>query len=536
GDSAFGFSAMEVETMARYGMDVLIFVINNGGVYHGDADDKESWTALQQSTLNVQGQGSISNAQEMNEGLRSTSLSFGTSYQNLATMVGGLGLEARTVEEVEQATRQGFECAKVCVVNVIVGKGDGGKLEFGWQASSKMQGRGRDEQREKGKGAKESFEVLQFKHLTHALWHEHPHGRKSSEIILRPFALPEMASKTFKKYGTGDEKFETSDEKYRTSGEPRAIEESEEDSVNIDLAAERRALRKVDWHIWPMIFLMFSFIDSLTGITSKNASLIACRLLLGLAEGPLFPSLVVYMNLFYTRKELAVCFGYLIMGGALAGAVGGLLAYAVGYMDGTHGMRAWRWLLIIEDIPSVVLGIFSLFFLADSPDAREEREASSPSVQTLRRFDVKAAFKDWKVWAFSLLNFPGNVQLFTYAIFQPTIIKEINPAWSFINSAIVSMIVAYVSDTVQHRAAFALVGVTVSILGHVLLIVGQNVATRYAGCFVVATGLFVLPGIVLAWLPTNLPWYGKRSTAVGMQLTIGNCVGVAAPFVSRRWP
>ncbi len=69
----------------------------------------------------------------MNKGLRSTSLSFGTTYQNIATMVGGLGLEARTVEEVEEATRRGFGCGKVCVVNVIVGKGEEGKLEFGQQ-------------------------------------------------------------------------------------------------------------------------------------------------------------------------------------------------------------------------------------------------------------------------------------------------------------------------------------------------------------------------------------------------------------------
>ncbi|KAL8902125.1 MAG: hypothetical protein Q9207_004874 [Kuettlingeria erythrocarpa] len=336
-----------------------------------------------------------------------------------------------------------------------------------------------------------------------------------------------MASETVKEYGTGDERF-------RTSEKPNESENSDDNSIDVDHAAERRALRKVDWHILPMIFLlyMFSFIDSL----------IACRLLLGLAEGPLFPSLVVYMTLFYTRKELAVRFGYLVMGAALAGAVGGLLAYAVGYMDGTHGMRAWRWLLIIEGIPSVVLGIFGWFFLADSPDAREEREASIASAQTLHGSDIQAAFKDWKVWAFCLLNFPGNAQLFTYAIFLPTIIKAINPAWSSINvqaltvpcfawSAIVYMIVAYISNAVQHRAAFALAGVAVSILGHVLLIVGKNVATRYAGCFVIATGLFVLSGIVLTWLPTNLPRYGKRSTAVGMQLMIGNCAGVAAPFL-----
>lgn len=36
GDSAFGFSAMELETICRYGLPVIIVVLNNGGVYRGD--------------------------------------------------------------------------------------------------------------------------------------------------------------------------------------------------------------------------------------------------------------------------------------------------------------------------------------------------------------------------------------------------------------------------------------------------------------------------------------------------------------------
>jgi oxalyl-CoA decarboxylase len=36
GDSAFGFSAMEVETICRYQLPVIVVVLNNGGVYRGD--------------------------------------------------------------------------------------------------------------------------------------------------------------------------------------------------------------------------------------------------------------------------------------------------------------------------------------------------------------------------------------------------------------------------------------------------------------------------------------------------------------------
>jgi oxalyl-CoA decarboxylase len=36
GDSAFGFSGMEVETICRYRLPVTVVILNNGGVYRGD--------------------------------------------------------------------------------------------------------------------------------------------------------------------------------------------------------------------------------------------------------------------------------------------------------------------------------------------------------------------------------------------------------------------------------------------------------------------------------------------------------------------
>lgn len=131
GDSAFGFSAMEVETMARYNMDVLIFVLNNGGVYHGDSDSADHWLALQAATASGKPTG----------GLRSTSLGWEVGYEKIAEMCGGVGVLVRTPEELERAAREGFQSGKVFVVNVIIEAGKGAKLEFGWQASGKKGGR-----------------------------------------------------------------------------------------------------------------------------------------------------------------------------------------------------------------------------------------------------------------------------------------------------------------------------------------------------------------------------------------------------------
>ena len=36
GDSAFGFSGMEMETICRYKLNILVIVFNNGGIYKGN--------------------------------------------------------------------------------------------------------------------------------------------------------------------------------------------------------------------------------------------------------------------------------------------------------------------------------------------------------------------------------------------------------------------------------------------------------------------------------------------------------------------
>ncbi len=118
GDSAFGFSAMEVETMARYGMDILIFVMNNGGVYHGDSDNADEWFKMQKKSAEGAKEG----------GLRSTSLGWEVGYEKLAEACGGKGFLVRTPEELERATVEGFKAKVPCVVNVIIEAGKAQKL------------------------------------------------------------------------------------------------------------------------------------------------------------------------------------------------------------------------------------------------------------------------------------------------------------------------------------------------------------------------------------------------------------------------
>lgn len=115
GDSAFGFSGMELETMSRFGMDVLIFVMNNGGVYHGHADSKEEYEEQSVATQ----------AGRAEDGLRSWSLGYETRYDMVADALGGKGFFVRTEDELIRATKEGFTARKPVVVNVSMESGKG---------------------------------------------------------------------------------------------------------------------------------------------------------------------------------------------------------------------------------------------------------------------------------------------------------------------------------------------------------------------------------------------------------------------------
>lgn len=188
----------------------------------------------------------------------------------------------------------------------------------------------------------------------------------------------------------------------------------------------------------------WGLIATLMGLVNSYGALIACRLLLGAVEAGLFPGLTVYLTFFYTKQELALRVGYLFVSAAVAGALGGLLAYGIGHMDGLHGMSGWRWIMIIEGIPSFLVGIVTYFALPNDADTayflddkerklmrvRHAREyGNTESSREFSKADMLCAFKDWKVWAFCVAQFGVDTML--YGMF-PTFGFELSESGSIL--------------------------------------------------------------------------------------------------------
>lgn len=171
----------------------------------------------------------------------------------------------------------------------------------------------------------------------------------------------------------------------------------------------------------------WGIVATLTGLVNSFGSLIACRLLLGALEAGLFPGLNMYLTFFYTKSELALRVGYLFVSAAIAGSLGGLLAYGIGHMQGIQGMSGWRWIMIIEGLPTLVLGVVTIFLLPNDPGsayflndnekklmvARSRRGyGDTASAQEFSKKDMIKAVKDWKVWAFCAGQFGMDTMLY----------------------------------------------------------------------------------------------------------------------------
>lgn len=302
--------------------------------------------------------------------------------------------------------------------------------------------------------------------------------------------------------------------------------------------------------------IAWGLVATFSAFVQNFAQLVACRLLLGLFEAGLFPGLVLYLTLFYNRKDIALRNAYLLGTAAIAGAVGGLVAYAVHPLDGTAGWRAWRWLILINGIPTILTGIAVPFVLPNNVETakfltetdrqqlvaiRSAEIGQTKSAQEFNKQDALAAVKDWKTWAFAFGSWSSNCTLYAFSVFLPTIISQLG-TWNIVQTQaltvpvyavgfITYLVNARISDQTQQRGLFIIGGTLAVIFGYILLIINLNAAASLAGTFFVAAGAYTIVGMPMSWLTVNYPRYGKRATGSGIQLTIANASGVAAPFL-----
>lgn len=96
GDSAFGFSGMEVETICRYKLPICVVIFNNDGIYRG---------------TDVNG---------MSDDPATTVFVKGSRYDKMMEAFGGVGVNATSPDELKRAVNAALDSGKPTLINAVI--------------------------------------------------------------------------------------------------------------------------------------------------------------------------------------------------------------------------------------------------------------------------------------------------------------------------------------------------------------------------------------------------------------------------------
>jgi oxalyl-CoA decarboxylase len=102
GDSAFGFSGMETETICRYNLPVCVVIMNNNGVYRGD--EKNATGGADPSPLVF-----VKDAR----------------YEKLMEAFGGVGAHVTTPDQLRSAMEEAIRSKRPTLINAVIDEGGG---------------------------------------------------------------------------------------------------------------------------------------------------------------------------------------------------------------------------------------------------------------------------------------------------------------------------------------------------------------------------------------------------------------------------
>ncbi|OBT53111.1 hypothetical protein VE04_07821 [Pseudogymnoascus sp. 24MN13] len=309
-------------------------------------------------------------------------------------------------------------------------------------------------------------------------------------------------------------------------------------------------------NLWlTILILAWGTTMTLMGLVQNYSGLLAARFFLGVTEAGFFPAATYLLTCWYRRYEMQGRLAIFFSAGSMAGAFSGLLAFAIQKMDGVGNLAGWRWILILEGLCTVIVGMACPFLLPNGPASAkflsmeektflsqrlENDSGGSGRLQTAETFQMRyviAALTDWKIYLSVLIYWGNSICTYGFIYTLPSVIKELGysasnaqlltiPVYAFALIATVSA--AFLSDRYKNRSNFIIYPFIIAAIGYIGLLAlphpGWPGAT-YGMLFVVAGGLYPTICGVISWNANNLAGTWKRSVGMAIQISIGNLGG-----------
>lgn len=316
-------------------------------------------------------------------------------------------------------------------------------------------------------------------------------------------------------------------------------------------------LKKLTPHVWLSCgMLFFGFVTMTQGFVTNYGGILTARFFLGVAETPMYPGAFYIISMWYKRYESQRRFTFFYASISLAGAFGGLLASAIGKMEGVGNYSGWRWIFIIEGLLTMVVGAIFFFVIPDFPETTKWLTAeelafvqarlaidqgASAHARQIQFKDVTNVFRDWKVWIAGFMYFALLLPGYSYAYFAPAVIQRFGytpiqtqlhsvPPWAA--TFVWCMLIATVSDLTKKRYLWIVVSISMGCIGCIVLLATDHtmIKTQYAMLFLFVMGAYGATSVMVCWFAMNLGGHHRRSVGSAWQIACGQIGGIIAVY------
>lgn len=275
------------------------------------------------------------------------------------------------------------------------------------------------------------------------------------------------------------------------------------------------------------------------------------RLLLGFAEAGFFPGVILYLTYWFPSRRRGEMIALFMLAIALTGVVGAPLSgWILHQFNGAPGLKGWQILFLLEGIPSIVLGIFVPWLLANGiRSARwlseEEKQLLEHNLQTEDKqkesLPLAGIFFNPQVILFAAIYFCSAMGLYGTGFWIPQLIKNTGvkdlldvgllTAIPYGFGAIAMVVLGRSSDrSGKRRLHFALA----SLLGAAGIVISnlfrQNTLIAMIGLTLATLG--ILATFPLFWpMPTEMLAGTAAAAGIAWINSLGNLAGFFGPSI-----
>ncbi|MDR5734236.1 MFS transporter [Caballeronia sp. LZ025] len=299
------------------------------------------------------------------------------------------------------------------------------------------------------------------------------------------------------------------------------------------------------------IMLSWGVLSGMMIFVKTPAAFYALRFFLGVAEAGFFPGIILYLTYWYPSSRRAKITALFMTGIPIAGVIGGPLSgWILNNFGGVGGMAGWRWLFLLEALPSIIGGFVVLMYLDDKISSAKWLSADEKTLlekglatesEHIEVHSASGAFTNRRVWVLCLCYFGIIMGLYGIGFWLPTLIKASGVS-DALNVGLLTMIpygaaaVAMVllgrsSDRSKERRWHVALPAIVGAVGLVAsTLVPHNVALAVASLTVATIGIL---GALCQFWAIPPAFLGGVAAAAGIALinSVGNLAGFVSPYL-----